>query len=285
MKKLILLIALCVTGVMSQAENINILIPGAPGGLLDWPIRELEHRLNDHGYTTETQLVNSCVGATAWLKNNPNKPAVMVTNPPVTGSGCELVITKNNFMGIAISSYFNICSMLPPDQAMNRLLKEKNLIGLTLNANDQIKMLKDLINTEKLNSKIIYYQGGPKFNQGLISGDVDFVVSSITVDAIISAGGNCFLTTGNNDFAKKVNKISLETISPGNHWVNSYTIIDYLGYNVDTNLVRQLVTEVKSDTVMLNKQKKLGQPPGGMFTGMTVDQQWEQHNRYLELFN
>ena len=93
MKKIILTIALCVTTIvsMAQTKTINIVIPGAAGGLLDWPVRELEHVIKNAGYTTETQMVNSCQGAVSWLKNNPDKPAVMASSVMLaqSDSGCN----------------------------------------------------------------------------------------------------------------------------------------------------------------------------------------------------
>lgn len=288
MKKIILTIALCVTTIvsMAQTKTINIVIPGAAGGLLDWPVRELEHVIKNAGYTTETQMVNSCQGAVSWLKNNPDKPAVMASSVMLaqSDSGCNLEYNKNNFLGIAVASYMAICSMLPPDQALNKFLQDRSKIGVTLNAPDQFKELQDIIDTMHLNSKIIYYQGGPKIEQALISGDVDFVLSSFTTEAIISAGGNCFLTTGNKKYADQVGQTSLATISPDSKWIDSYFLLNYLGFNIDVNLMRKFVEVAKQGEVMQNKQRKLGYPPGGMFAGKNIDQQWDQHKKYIELF-
>lgn len=274
---------------MAHAEALNLLVPFPPGGLTDQTIRALDETFKSKGIETNYLVLNSCKNTGTWLKKNPGKPALTVfsvqeqinaTLNPGTDNACDIVATKQNTLALTLTAPMNICSMLPPDQALAHFRRGKHKIGATFSPATNGILVNGLIDSLGLDSKLIEYQGNPKLVQALISKDVDFALFG-NVQPAISAGATCFLTTASTDFAKKFNRTSIDEISFNNPWRGNSQMNVALGWNIDNKQIRALVIETMKTNPNMQKQLSVGYTMPGMVSGTTEDAQWKIISDYL----
>lgn len=275
---------------ISWAEPINLILMSAPGGIYDLQLRAVEKTLQSAGLQTNYVLANSCKGGAAWLKSNPNKPAIVQTSAeeevnrmlnPDSDSACDIGFKKSNILSLGLIVNLNVCTMHPSDQAMDRFLKGKNIIGATFIPPTNGILVDGLIDTLKLDAKLIRYQGQVKLMQALLSKDIDFAVLG-NVEGPISAGATCFLTMADVSRAKELKRTSLATISPGNPWIDSKQVYAYLGFNVDQSKIRSIVVQTLKNDPSIKKSLSVGYQLEGLAVGQTVDQQWQYIEDHLK---
>lgn len=286
---------LLVAATSSQAaEPINILLSAPVGGIYDAHNRAIESELKKSNMPTNYVLLNTCKATGDWLKRNPTKPAVFVfsleeqinaiRNPDSDGACADIVAKKSNLISMGLSGNSNICTLLPPDQAMNTFLKGQHKIGATFIPPINGPLLNGLIDTLKLNSKAIQYQGNPKLLQALVSRDIDFALFANVAPAI-SVGAHCFLTTAPEARAKELNRVSLATISPGNYWIDAKQVFVILGVNVNTNDLRPLVHRAMNTDAGIKKNLDAGWFLSGTVKGTTPDQEWNMVDSHVKKYS
>lgn len=293
MKSFVLTLMLVLFGASAQSkETINLLLLSAPGGIYDTQLRALEKTLKDSGHVINYVLANSCKGAAVWIKSNPNAAVIFQTsaeeeinriNNPESDSACDIGFNKSSLIATGLITNMNVCTMHPIDQAMQRLLKSKNVMGTTFIPPTNGYLVEGLIETLKLDSKLIRYQGNVKLVQALVSRDIDFAIFGNIAPAL-AAGATCFLTTAPPSRARHFNMTSLATISPGNPWIDNRQVYVYMGRNIDFDKMRSLTVRTLKEDENIQKQIKVGYQVGGIASGQTLDQQWlfiENHIRSM----
>ena len=273
-----------------HAEPVNLLVPFPPGGLTDQTLRAFDETFKTKGIDTNYLILNSCKNAENWLAKNPEKPAVTVFSVqeqinaalnPTADNACKITATKQNTMVMTLTAPMNVCSMLPPDQALAHFRRGTHKIGATFSPPTNGILVNGLIKTMGLNSSLIEYQGNPKLVQALISKDIDFALFG-NVKPAISAGATCFLTTGTQDFANKFDRTSIDEISINNPWRGNSQMNVALGWNIDTQIIRAYMMESMKTNPNMQKQLSVGYTMPGLISGTSESEQWKIISDYLE---
>ena len=291
MKRLFVLFFLISNFAMAGTNRITVVLPSVPGGIYDTQLRAMEKTLRTHGYDVDYEITGSCKGAAIWLKDNPNTPAIYLANTedeihrrnhPDSDGACDIGYTQDRLISISLVSRQNVCSMLPPDQAMTRFKAGNFILGTVFPPLNNYYLVTDLIDNLKLNSRVIKYQGNPKLVQALISKDIDFAFFQNVMPAR-DAGASCFLTLGDKKYAEDLHRISIAKLDPNTKYVDYKAIQSYMGQNVNIATMRVLAVEtLKTDP---NIQKEL-QAGHRLNLEISPEQQWryitDQINKYTK---
>lgn len=276
-------IALAAISQTATAEPLNILVPFPPGGLTDQTLRAIDETAKTKGVATNYLILNNCKNTENWLKKNPSKPAITVFSVqeqinaalnPTADNACGIVATKENTLALTLTAPMNICSMMPPSDALAHFRRGKHKIGTTFSPPTNGILVKGIIDSLGLNSALIEYQGNPALVQALISKDIDFALFS-NVQSAISAGATCFLTTAPKEFAKSQGRTSLEEISFNNPWIGNSQMNVAIAWNVDRTATRAIVIEAMKTNPNMKKQLSVGYTMPGMISGTTENEQWK----------
>jgi hypothetical protein len=284
LKQIIAAAAISIASVSAMAaDTINLLLLSAPGGIYDTQTRALEKTLKSAGYDTNYVLTNSCKGAVAWMKSNPGKPVIFnvsaeeqinFRNNPTSDGACDIGFNRDTILSLALITNMNVCTMHPAEGALDRFLKGKNNIGATFIPPSNALLVNGLIDTLKLDAKHVPYQGQVKLMQALLSKDIDFAVFG-NVKGALASGATCILTTADIKSAKRLQRTSLESISPGNPWIDAKQVYAFLGHNVDKTKMREIIiTTLKTDET-IKQNLAVGYEIKGLAAGDTEEQQWK----------
>ena len=283
---------LCFFALSAHAEPITVLLQSAPGGLYDVSNRALIDKLSAAGIKTDYQRVTGCKGAEAWLKNNPGRPVIMSVVVeeevnrrlnPKADNACDLNFTKDRILSASIVTNISMCSMLPEDQALQKLLKGRSVIAATNVPSTNSQLLNGLIRSLNIDAKSVVVQGQAKLMQALISGDVDFVVLGNVQNAVAS-GARCFLTTGDKAEAQRVGRTSLATISANNPWIDAKQFYTFYGANLDRSRIVPIVIDTVRTHPDIQKNLATGFRLAGQPSGANADQEWQQIERHIQQY-
>lgn len=275
---------------VSAKETINLLLLSAPGGIYDTQLRALEKSLKSAGYDTNYVLANSCKGAAAWIKSNPRASVIFQTSAeeeinriknPTADNACDIGFDKKSLIATGLITHMNVCTMLPHDQAKQKFLKGKHVIGTTFIPPTNGYLVEGLIDTLRLDSRLIRYQGNVKLVQALVSKDIDFAVFG-NISSAVSAGATCFITTAPSDRAKQLDRTSLAEIDAKNPWIDNKQVYVYMGRNVDFDRMRSIAIDTLKTDESIQKQLAIGYQLGGVAIGENLDQQWTYINKHIK---
>lgn len=268
----------------SIASEISVLLYNPPGGLMDVMNRSMIENMEKKGIKTTYQQVQGCKGVESWIKSNPTKPMLMNTfvddeinrllNPTNEGV-CDVGFNAERVVAGTMITNLTMCSMLPTDKAIDKLTKRKSVIGVVFNPTTNFLTAKGLVDSMKLDSKVVKLQGNPRVIQALVSGDIDFALVNNT-HSFVSAGANCFMTTGDKKEGARVGRISLEDISPKNPWVGAKTMMYLYGVNIpNRDSVARIYVDTMNTHPEMTKNLNTGYVWGGQISGKTRDQEWK----------
>lgn len=288
MKRFISLLLTTMLVAMSAQAADKIYMPWSskPGGSKQAQLQAFKNSLEKFGFEVETVNTNSCLTADAWLKDNPDKPAVTnmsvedaiynIVNPG-TENSCEIPVTKESLIAIASTAYMNICSMEPDaEKALAKFRAGGNTVGITFTPFGVNKYLASgfLKYLDVPDSKIVTYRSGSKIIQAMVAGDVDFVHMS-SAHLISKAGGTCFLSAAPLGGTKQPQMISLEKLTPNNPWIGKSHTFNFVGQNIDMERVRAAAIDaINNDPTML-MQFDMNATKVGVGAGWTPEEQWE----------
>lgn len=184
---------------MAQAKTIDYLVTGTPGGSaydnaeLFVPILEKET-----GYTINKVIVDSCVGATIYLKTSKN-PSIFRNNTLQHEGevGCDLAPTEESFIGTAWGRAMAFCSMDSLNDAVNKLKGGNRLTFAVSNSYGQ-HMIDPLVEVTGTPMKFIPYGSSGKSLKGFVAGDTDMLYTNMpkAVSGVVNNGISCWANTG-----------------------------------------------------------------------------------------
>jgi hypothetical protein len=201
MKKLIVscIVFLTLSLSVSKAKTIDYLVTGTAGGSaydnaeLFIPILEKET-----GYKINKIIVDSCVGATIYLKSSKN-PSIFRNNTLQHESeiGCDLTLSKNSFIGTAWGRAMSFCSMDDLATAVAKLKGGKRLTFAVSNSYGQ-HMIDPLAELTGTPMTFVPYGSSGKSLKGFVAGDTDMLYTNMpkAVSGVMNNGITCWANTG-----------------------------------------------------------------------------------------
>ena len=200
MKKLIIsCIAFLMSLSMANAKTIDYLVTGTAGGSaydnaeLFIPILEKET-----GYKINKVIVDSCVGATIYLKSSKN-PSIFRNNTlqHESEAGCDLAPNKKTFIGTAWGRAMAFCSMDDMATAVAKLKGGKRLTFAVSNSYGQ-HMIDPLAEVTGTPMKFVPYGSSGKSLKGFVAGDTDMLYTNMpkAVSGVTKNGISCWANTG-----------------------------------------------------------------------------------------
>lgn len=297
MKRFISIAAIILSAVSfgAQAQStkeLTVLVAAAPGGGLESMSRGIKSTFEANGYTVNLEQAKTCKGAEAWLKNNPSKPVVMAymveeeiyrQKAPTADDACDLNFSQKSLITLAMTSTFNICSMKPKEQSeqtLKEFLKGGHKIGVTYYASTNAMVASGLTKSLNIDSKIVRLQGNPKLMQAVISGDVDYVMNTVSAP-VVQAGGHCFFTTASDEVANKLNTTSINKVNAKSPWAGAGQMYTIIGFNVDKTLVKPLAVQAVEKSPEFNK---LTIGNSVISTGLSDAKEWEAVKTHIARF-
>ncbi len=292
LKNILLVPLLMMASTAFASSTITVLLYSKPGGLLDAHNRAIIDGLEKAGYKTDYKMVTGCKGVESWLKKNPKEPMVFNTMvaeeinrrlDPKADGACDLQITKDKMLTLTYGGPYNFCTMEKDNaRALQQLTTGKNIrIGVASIPNTNEIVAKGMVKELGVDARVVPIVGVPKVAQALISGDIQFTVSTNT-QPFLSAGANCFLTVGDREFAKRMNRISIDDIKPDSQWRRVSADFWYYGVNVDTDRVRKIAIDVANTHPELIKYLDSGFVKVGGAAGMDRSREWNLFNASVE---
>lgn len=283
---------LLAAGSAMASSTVTVLLYSKPGGLLDAHNRALIDGLQKNGYKTDYKIVTGCKGVESWIKKNPDQPMVFNTMvaeeinrrlDPTADNACDLQITKDKLITLTYGGPYNFCTMEKDNAAaLKHLTTARHIrIGVASIPNTNEIVANGLVKDLGVDAKVIPIVGVPKVVQALISGDIQYTASTNT-QPFLAAGANCFLTVGDRDFAKRMNRISIDDVKPNSTWRGVSADFWYYGINVDSDAVRKIAIDVANNHPGLIKYLDSGFVKVGGAAGMDRAEEWQLFNRAVE---
>jgi hypothetical protein len=199
MKKILIgIMMLFVTTSFANAKTIDYLVQGTPGGTafdnaeLIIPTLEAET-----GYKINKVIVDSCVGASIYMKSSKN-PTITITNSlNHEDAGCDMQATEETFIGAAWGRAMAFCSMDTLEEAMKKLRAGKRLTFAVSNSYGQ-HMIDPLVEVTGTPMKFIPYGSSGKALKGFVAGDTDMMYTNMpkAVSGVTKNGISCWANTG-----------------------------------------------------------------------------------------
>ena len=182
----------------ANAKTIDYLVNGTPGGTaydnaeMIVPILEKET-----GYKINKIIVDSCVGATIYMKTSKN-PSIWIMNTlNHEDQGCEQQATEESFIGTAWGRAMAFCSMDDLDTAVAKLKGGKRLTFAVSNSYGQ-HMIDPLVEVTGTPMQFIPYGSSGKSLTGFVSGDTDMLYTNMpkAISGVEKNGISCWANTG-----------------------------------------------------------------------------------------
>jgi len=280
-----------VTPVVAQEKKIWVVHSAATGGVISSANNAVQEELEKSGYKVEVIRTTSCKTAESWLKSNAEKPVVMtyhaeeqayLNNFPKSDDACDIGFNKEKLLTIVSVAYTTVCSMKPAEEAMRHFFAGGHRVGVTYYAAVNQLLAKGIMDSFKINSRVVRLQGNPNLIQALVSGDVDFTIQGNATSAI-KAGATCFLTTAPKEYAHKTGMRSLEDFDPKNAWINRGHVFTYIGMNLQN---KKEITDIAVRTVNTNPiiQAQLNNNAykSGLAAGQSETAQWKMIDDHIK---
>ena len=182
----------------ANAKTIDYLVNGTPGGTAydnaEMIIPTLE---KETGYKINKVIVDSCVGATLYLKTSKN-PSIWIQNSlNHEDAGCDLQASDESFIGMAWGRAMAFCSMDDIATAMNKLKAGKRLTFAVSNSYGQ-HLIDPLAEVTGTPMKFVPYGSSGKSLKGFVAGDTDMLYTNMpkAVSGVTKNGISCWANTG-----------------------------------------------------------------------------------------
>ena len=182
----------------ANAKTIDYLVNGTPGGTAydnaEMIIPTLE---KETGYKINKVIVDSCVGATLYLKTSKN-PSIWIQNSlNHEDAGCDLQASDESFIGMAWGRAMAFCSMDDIATAMNKLKAGKRLTFAVSNSYGQ-HLIDPLVEVTGTPMKFVPYGSSGKSLKGFVAGDTDMLYTNMpkAVSGVTKNGISCWANTG-----------------------------------------------------------------------------------------
>ena len=182
----------------ANAKTIDYLVNGTPGGTAydnaEMIIPTLE---KETGYKINKVIVDSCVGATLYLKTSKN-PSIWIQNSlNHEDAGCDLQASDESFIGMAWGRAMAFCSMDDIATAMNKLKAGKRLTFAVSNSYGQ-HLIDPLVDVTGTPMKFVPYGSSGKSLKGFVAGDTDMLYTNMpkAVSGVTKNGISCWANTG-----------------------------------------------------------------------------------------
>ena len=278
---------------LAQEKKVWVVHSAAAGGVIGTQNTVIQEELEKSGYRVEVVRTTSCKTAESWLKSNPEKPVVMVyhveeqaylNNFPKSDDACDIGFSREKLLTITTANYTTVCSMKPADEAIKQFFAGGHRVGVTYYAAVNQLLAKGILDSLKIQGRIVRFQGNPKLVQGLVGGDVDFTIQA-NAESAVKAGATCFLTTAPKDYAHKAKMNSLEEFDAKNPWISRGHVYTYIGMNLSN---KKEITDIAVRTVNTNPiiqaQFKVNSYKAGLAAGMTEEQQWRKVDAHIKAY-
>lgn len=280
-----------VTPVVAQEKKVWVVHSASAGGVIGTQNTALQEELEKSGYKVEVIRTTSCKTAESWLKSNAGKPVVMVyhveeqaylNNFPKSDDACDIGFSREKLLTITTANYTTVCSMKPAEEAMKQFFAGGHRVGVTYYAAVNQLLAKGIMDSLKVQGRVVRFQGNPKLIQGLVGGDVDFTIQGNAASAV-KAGASCFLTTAPKEYAHKAGMNSLEEFDPKNPWIGRGHIFTYIGMNLEN---KKEITDIAVRTVNTNPiiqaQFKVNAYKAGLAAGRSEAEQWQMVDSHVK---
>lgn len=199
MKKILLsCMMILLTMSVAKAKTIDYLVNGTPGGSmfdnaeLFIPILEKET-----GFKINKIVVDSCVGASIYLKSSKNPTIWMQNTLAHEETGCDLQGTKKTFIGTAWGRAMAFCSNDELSVAVQKLNSGKRLTFAVSNSYGQ-HLIDPLAEVTGTPMKFVPYGSSGKSLKGFVAGDTDMLYTNMpkAVSGVTKNGISCWANTG-----------------------------------------------------------------------------------------
>ena len=183
---------------VAKAKTIDYLVNGTPGGSmfdnaeLFIPILEKET-----GFKINKIVVDSCVGASIYLKSSKNPTIWMQNTLAHEETGCDLQGTKKTFIGTAWGRAMAFCSNDELSVAVQKLNSGKRLTFAVSNSYGQ-HLIDPLAEVTGTPMKFVPYGSSGKSLKGFVAGDTDMLYTNMpkAVSGVTKNGISCWANTG-----------------------------------------------------------------------------------------
>tara|TARA_B100001057_G_scaffold121388_1_gene120132 strand:- start:2139 stop:3008 length:870 start_codon:yes stop_codon:yes gene_type:complete len=199
MKKIIIAVMMFMGTIgLANAKTIDFLVLGTPGGTAytnaDMFVPLLE---KETGYTINKVVVDSCVGGTIHMKKSKNPSIWIMNSLNHEDPGCNLLPTKENFVGMAWGRAMAFCSNDELAVAVNKLKAGKRLTFAVSNSYGQ-HLIDPLVAVTGTPMKFVPYGSSGKSLKGFVAGDTDMLYTNMpkAVSGVTKNGIKCWANTG-----------------------------------------------------------------------------------------
>ena len=183
---------------IAKAKTIDYLVLGTPGGSMYdnaeifIPLLEAET-----GYKINKVVVDSCLGASIYLKSSKNPTIWIHASLLHEEAGCELQAKEETFIGVSWSKAMAFCSMDDLDTAVAKLRGGERLTFAVSNSYGQ-HLIDPLVKITGTPMKFVPYGSSGKSLKGYVAGDTDMLYTNMpkAISGVNKNGISCWLTTG-----------------------------------------------------------------------------------------
>lgn len=248
----------------ANAKTIDYLVNGTPGGTaydnaeMIIPILEKET-----GYKINKIIVDSCVGATIYMKSSKNPTIWIMNTLNHEDQGCSQQATKESFIGSAWGRAMAFCSMDSLDEAVAKLKAGNRLTFAVSNSYGQ-HMIDPLVQVTGTPMKFVPYGSSGKALKGFLAGDTDMMYTNMpkAVSGVTKNGISCWANTGP---AKILDMVPMRDLFPEYKYndIQTFTYLDSANLSKEElKVFRKAWSGVLSSDVISGhiKQKKLFHP-------------------------
>ena len=265
MKKLLLsLIMILTTLSVAKAKTIDYLVNGTAGGTaydnaeMIVPILEKET-----GYKINKIIVDSCVGASIYMKSSKNPTIWIMNTLNHEDQGCDQQATEESFIGTAWGRAMAFCSMDTLDEAVAKLKAGNRLTFAVSNSYGQ-HMIDPLVEVTGTPMKFIPYGSSGKALKGFVAGDTDMMYTNMpkAISGVTKNGISCWANTGP---AKILDMEPMKDLFPEYKYndIQTFTYLDSANLSKkELKAFRQAWSDVLSSDVISGhiEKKKLFHP-------------------------
>jgi len=243
---------------VAKAKTIDYLVLGTPGGSM-YDNAEIFVPLleKETGYKINKVVVESCLGASIYLKKSKNPTLWIHASLLHEEAGCELQAQEDTLIGVSWSKAMAFCSMDDLDTAISRLKGGKRLTFAVSNSYGQ-HLIDPLVKVTGTPMKFVPYGSSGKSLTGYVAGDTDMLYTNMpkAISGVNNNGISCWMTTGPS---KVMDMEPMKDIFP-EYKYNDLTTFTYLDSanmsKSDVKKFRAAWKNVQKSEPVLNKIEK-----------------------------
>jgi hypothetical protein len=293
LKKIVAAIVTAILGTAACAagKDLYVIQFAPPGGNYDRMNQAITEEATKRGYQVTQVQVTRCKGIEAWIKDNPNKPAIHAWDltehvaslvDPNHPTACDLRLNKDRIISLNFVYNMNVCTMSRDvDAQLKRLLTDSKIkVGQVKTNLAYVMFLDGLMKDLNPSAKLIRFNASKDQAQALLSGDIDFATTSVSYN-LEQVGATCIASS---NFGGQFKGFDLSRHLPKSSWARHGTSQGYLGYNINVEEFRGMVRHLAATDERFLKQYELGATKAGILAGTTGEEQWKWVQNYYRVF-